>query len=186
MKTSRQEIVQLAGKLVAQKGFDSFSYADLSEVLGIKKASLHHHFPKKEDLGLAVMEAILEGGKGQFETIWNASSDASEQLDLYLDMVRKNALAGASICPVSSLQAEMEVIPESMCERLREIGEVEIDFLTKILASGKRQGVFHFKAEPRAAAATLLSAIKGALQYSRPHGSGFFEQVSGALTSWIK
>jgi len=28
-----------------------FSYADLAKSVGVSKASIHHHFPAKEDLG---------------------------------------------------------------------------------------------------------------------------------------
>ncbi|HIE19064.1 TPA: TetR/AcrR family transcriptional regulator, partial [Candidatus Bathyarchaeota archaeon] len=35
-------------------GYGGFSYSDLSKALGITKASIHHHFPSKEELGLAV------------------------------------------------------------------------------------------------------------------------------------
>jgi AcrR family transcriptional regulator len=34
----------------AAGGYSGFSYADIAEVVGIRKASIHHHFPSKVDL----------------------------------------------------------------------------------------------------------------------------------------
>ena len=45
----KTQIIELATELVQSKGFDSFSYNDLSEDLGIRKASIHHHFAKKAE-----------------------------------------------------------------------------------------------------------------------------------------
>ncbi|MCG8611460.1 MAG: TetR/AcrR family transcriptional regulator, partial [Pseudomonadales bacterium] len=51
MKNRKQQIVELGLSLLQTRGFESFSYQDLARELGITKASIHHHFPKKADLG---------------------------------------------------------------------------------------------------------------------------------------
>ncbi|MDP2026901.1 TetR/AcrR family transcriptional regulator [Sulfuriferula sp.] len=42
--------------MVQRRGFNDFSYADIANEVGIRKASLHHHFPTKTDLGLALID----------------------------------------------------------------------------------------------------------------------------------
>ena len=39
------ELAEHARQLLAAGGYNGFSYADLSEKVGIGKASIHHHFP---------------------------------------------------------------------------------------------------------------------------------------------
>ncbi len=39
------EILASAGNLIISGGYNSFSYADIAEVVGIRKAGVHHHFP---------------------------------------------------------------------------------------------------------------------------------------------
>ena len=51
MSQRQSEILMLAGEMIQTKGYDSFSYNDLSLRLGIRKASIHHHIPKKQELG---------------------------------------------------------------------------------------------------------------------------------------
>lgn len=48
MENRKSQIIQVAISLIKEYGYDSFSYKDLSETVGITKATLHHHFPKKE------------------------------------------------------------------------------------------------------------------------------------------
>src|ERR1700761_9029702 len=48
-------ILDVAGELVQERGFNGFSYADVAAQVGISKAALHYHFPGKADLGLALI-----------------------------------------------------------------------------------------------------------------------------------
>ena len=45
-----QEIIQRTNELLASCGYNGFSYADIAELLDVRKASIHHHFPAKADL----------------------------------------------------------------------------------------------------------------------------------------
>ncbi|MBV9878587.1 MAG: TetR/AcrR family transcriptional regulator, partial [Verrucomicrobia bacterium] len=53
----REEILRCTQSLIIAGGYNSFSYADISKVVGIRKASIHHHFPTKANL---VRELILQ------------------------------------------------------------------------------------------------------------------------------
>ena len=44
--TRKDQILEVATELVQTRGYSAFSYQDLSDRLGITKASLHHHFPR--------------------------------------------------------------------------------------------------------------------------------------------
>ncbi|HCN1086308.1 TPA: TetR/AcrR family transcriptional regulator, partial [Escherichia coli] len=48
-----ENILRITDTLIQQRGFLGFSYADLEKEIGIRKASIHHHFPRKTDLGIA-------------------------------------------------------------------------------------------------------------------------------------
>jgi TetR/AcrR family transcriptional repressor of nem operon len=45
-----QEIIQRTNELLASGGYNGFSYADIAELVDVRKASIHHHFPAKVDL----------------------------------------------------------------------------------------------------------------------------------------
>jgi len=48
--------VDLAEALIQSRGYSAFSYQDISDRLGIRKASIHYHFPSKTDLGVAALQ----------------------------------------------------------------------------------------------------------------------------------
>ncbi len=48
--TTSDEILASARALIMTGGYNGFSYADIAAVVGIRKASIHHHFPSKTDL----------------------------------------------------------------------------------------------------------------------------------------
>jgi len=49
-KERKEQIVGIAARLFAQKGFDGTSLRDVAEVSGLTKAALYYHFPHKLEL----------------------------------------------------------------------------------------------------------------------------------------
>ena len=58
MRDTRAELLTQAELLIRTRGYSGFSYADLAEGVGIRKASIHHHFPAKSDLATALLRAF--------------------------------------------------------------------------------------------------------------------------------
>lgn len=56
----REAILNEAATLFARRGVGDASMADLADVVGIRKASLYHFFPSKQDLLMAVLRPIVE------------------------------------------------------------------------------------------------------------------------------
>ncbi len=58
--TTREHILKTADDLIRDKGYNAFSFVDIANTVGIKKASIYHHFPHKSDLGVAVVSYHIE------------------------------------------------------------------------------------------------------------------------------
>src|ERR1700722_5940543 len=56
----REEILDEATRLFAERGYEGTSMADLAERVGLRKASLFHHFASKEQLRRAVLERLVQ------------------------------------------------------------------------------------------------------------------------------
>ncbi len=61
--------MDVAHQLLADRGFSAFSYADIAEAVQIRKASIHHHFPTKAALVVAVLERHRKKNEGGYGCI---------------------------------------------------------------------------------------------------------------------
>ena len=181
MDDTRSRILQHALDLATTVGFDSFSYADLARRLEISKASIHHHFPRKEDLGLALCECARMRVPEYFETIMASSSSPLEQLEVYFEAARNASEGCRKVCIITSLQASSEVISDTMVESIKTIGNMEVEFVAAILKEGKKSGKIIFGGDARAQATMVCATIKGALQYGRIHGEASFDSIINQL-----
>lgn len=57
----RNEILDAADELFAQKGFDGTSTNDILEKVGIARGTLYHHFKSKEDIMDALIDRYSDG-----------------------------------------------------------------------------------------------------------------------------
>lgn len=168
MKTSdtASRILDLAQRLVQERGFNAISFRDLAAGMEIKTASVHYHYPSKADLGVALMERYLE----QFRTMTleqeTALDGATERLDAFLGAYRATADRGA-ICLCGSLAADLLTLPE----RVRPLVEAYLtesrEALQRILEKGAAEEAFALAGPADQLSATLVSALQGALVSER-------------------
>ncbi|MCP5939979.1 TetR/AcrR family transcriptional regulator, partial [Klebsiella pneumoniae] len=67
-------------------GYSAFSYADLSKIVGITKASIHHHFPTKDILGEQVVIQAFSDTQRVFEQIEATEKSAEKRIAAYIDI----------------------------------------------------------------------------------------------------
>ncbi|MEM7334493.1 MAG: TetR/AcrR family transcriptional regulator [Chloroflexota bacterium] len=182
----KTEIIQLTIEMLKVKGFDSFSYNDLSQEIGISKASIHHHFKRKEDLGLALLVFMKEGVLRRNEHLYEIELSPWEKLEAFFNMNARVIENGTKSCPVNSLQANVNVISAEMADVLKEIVDLEIDLVTIILEEGRKEGQLFFKGKARDHAALVVSTTRGAMQQSRIHGHEFFRQTIEQMKTNLK
>lgn len=60
--STSDKILEIAQSLIARGGYNGFSYADISAVIGIRKASIYHHFPTKAELVAVSARALGDPG----------------------------------------------------------------------------------------------------------------------------
>lgn len=58
--SGRQEILDAAGELFVTRGFAATSTRAIAESVGIRQASLYHHFPTKESILAALLDSTVE------------------------------------------------------------------------------------------------------------------------------
>lgn len=76
----KEEIIVEATKLFAERGYEGTSMGDLAERVGLRKASLFHHFPSKDVLYATVLTQLMDSVKLAIVAAATAEGNFSERL----------------------------------------------------------------------------------------------------------
>lgn len=185
MENRKTQIIDLALKLIQQKGYVAFSYDDISKQLNVTKASIHYHFEKKEDLGVAAVERISQSLQNLQTSIKDSSLTAEEKL---LQFIRQRAerIKCNEICPISSLQKDFESLPDPVREKVEEVSRLELSIMNEIVAEAQSEGIVSESESVRLLSVTILSSIKGALLYRRVLGDEVLNDVWNQINRFLK
>jgi TetR/AcrR family transcriptional repressor of nem operon len=158
-------ILDVAEQLVQRRGFNAFSFQDVADTLGIRKASLHYHFAGKADLGVALAARYGERG---LTALGEPTGDGHRaKLDLFFRPFLSIASQPESQCLIGVLAAEMGSLPEPMrAEVSRFILALET-WLARLLEDGRAKGAFSFAGDAAPLAATMFAALEGGLVTAR-------------------
>ncbi len=183
----RDKILTCAQRLVQQRGFNGFSYADIANEVGIRKASLHHHFPTKADLGLSLIKVYSEQLDNALIRISSSSLPANEKLSEYIALYR-GSLDAERMCLGGMLASETQTLDPVMLPSLKRFFMRNTEWLTEILQEGQSQQLFILGGSAVDYARMLLSALQGALLISRATGNAetFEQTVSSLMTSLMR
>ena len=184
--TRKEEILDLGTELIQTRGYSAFSYQDLSDRLGITKASIHYHFPSKADLGEAVAERYHRTVREYLSQCSTATDDPWEQLSGYITMLEEIMECADRICAAGSVQAEYNVVPPAMRDEMAELIDFVISWIGDVITRGRDEGVMAFAGDPKDEAAMIFSAVQGALQLGRAQGIRRFDAVMRQIRHTLK
>ncbi|HHU4162779.1 TPA: TetR/AcrR family transcriptional regulator, partial [Yersinia enterocolitica] len=102
--STHDSLIELTDTLIQQNGYQGFSYADLADGLGIRKASIHYHFQTKTDLGLAYCE-YKEASLLKLEAALLQLPPGKARLQGYMDAFLKCADSG-QMCGIHAMLSD--------------------------------------------------------------------------------
>lgn len=179
LSTTSDDILACARTLIATGGYNGFSYADIAAVVGIRKASIHHHFPSKVDLVktlVAGYRAAAEEGIGNLESAIGAPL---EQLRAYIQYW-KTCIGDASapFCVCALLASELPILPDEVGLEVRAYFRFLSGWLTSVLERGVEQGAITLAHAPRVEAEAFMATVHGAMLSARAYGdAGIFGTI---------
>ncbi len=184
LQNTKLLILDSAEKLILTRGFNGFSYKDIAEVVGIRKASIHHHFPTKEMLASAFIERYVHRFGQWREHV--APLTVLEKLSAFLELFKRASDNAEKICPMGMLTAEYPTLPASIQDSLRELlGEMD-HWLTQVLTQGQSEGVLKPNPAAPIMAKVVINAMSASLKMARVfHDVDQMEQVFNALKVMI-
>jgi TetR/AcrR family transcriptional regulator, transcriptional repressor for nem operon len=163
---TRRQILDAAAEFAQRLGFSAFSYADIADRVGIRKASIHHHFPSKESLELALVDDYRAQFNAALDSILAQTSDAVVRLRRYAALYQKT-LQSNRMCLCGMLASDVQALPESLRDPLRGFFADQVSWLAKVLKQGKQQLQFNFGGKAESRAENILVSLQGALLLAR-------------------
>ncbi|KYG63868.1 hypothetical protein AZI86_13700 [Bdellovibrio bacteriovorus] len=165
-------------------GFNGFSFQDLANDLGIRKASLHYYFSSKEDLGLALIKEY-EKYFNNF-TKKNAKLPAIQQLEAWLKYCYGMTKDHQKLCPIGVLTCELNTFSSKMHKSLAKFQSNQRRWAHQTLKQGIKEKAFRKNLDTSWAADIFLESIQGGLQIARLHKKPalFQKTLKGLLKSF--
>ncbi|EWY35906.1 TetR family transcriptional regulator [Skermanella stibiiresistens SB22] len=172
LSTTADDILNCTRRLIASGGYNGFSYADISDVVGIRKASIHHHFPTKADL----VRELVSWHRGQAEAglveLTNLRPDPLDQLRAYADhWAACVADPTMSFCICALLASEMPVLPPEVVTEVKAYFRSLSAWLTGVMERGVEEGKLVLSNTPETEAEAFMALVHGAMLSARAYGN---------------
>jgi TetR/AcrR family transcriptional regulator, transcriptional repressor for nem operon len=176
LSTTADDILSCARTLIIAGGYNGFSYADIAKVVGIRNASIHHHFPSKSDLVRTLVARYRDEAQAGIAALERNVSDPREQLRAYTGYWEACiADATAPFCVCALLAGQIPVLPGDVALEVRAHFRALSAWLTSVLERGARQGSLKLAGTARSEAETLMATVHGAMLSARAYGdAGMF------------
>lgn len=181
---TRTQILDTAQELIQTVGLNAMSYADISQAVGIRKASIHYHFPSKDDLLVALLERYTPYFLRLVDTILDSPESAQVKLRRYCELFEATLSSGKQdkACLCGMLGAEVKTLNSPLSEQISKFYQENEIRLTQLLSEGITTGIFNFPGDTTAMAQLIFSLLEGELLIARaykgvPHFRVVIEQL---------
>ena len=160
---SSDKILAAATRIAQAHGYGGLNIRNLAADVGIKAASIYHHFPSKADLAAAVAKRYWEDSAAVLEGLWTESSDPLHCLRQYPNTFRKSLESDNRMCLCSFMAAEFDDLPEAVKKEVQTFADINVAWLGKVLSAA---AVVTSKESERRARA-IFAAVAGAQLMAR-------------------
>lgn len=182
--STKQALLDSAENAARRRGYDGFSYADLAHDVGIRKASIHHHFPTKADLVLALLERYRERFVQTLADIARRHTNGAERLAAYLTLYRDSLAGGEMVCLCVAFSAGRDSLSEPILAELNRFHDQSLSWLDELFTSASEDGSVQAVQTPSSEAASCLALVEGAQLLARASRSvTAFDAATATLSS---
>jgi len=181
--STTERIIAAAERRMRTGGFHGFSFREIAADVGVRSASVHHHFPTKEDLAAAVARAYTDRFKAALGDPADPARSPQELLLLYVDLFRRDLVEDRSMCLCGFLACEGPTLAQRINAEIRAFFADNLAWLERVLARADPQA----PPEARMAEASrIVATLEGALLLAHSLGDrGAFEGVAARLVETL-
>ncbi|MGH8079634.1 MAG: TetR/AcrR family transcriptional regulator [Lysobacter sp.] len=183
-----QEIIQRTNELLASGGYNGFSYADIAQLVDVRKASIHHHFPTKADLVKATVVLHRDATRRGLQSLDESQADPLERLVTYCRFWAQ-CIEGSNppICICAMLAAELPAVPAEVADEVKGHFEDLHAWVSSNMEQGLSTGSLRLADSPSAEASMFIASVHGAMLAARAAGNpSLFWQIAKLTTDRLR
>ncbi|MDR9781142.1 TetR/AcrR family transcriptional regulator [Rhizobium redzepovicii] len=171
LSTTSDDILASTRNLLISGGYNGFSYADISEIVGIRKASIHHHFPSKVDLVRELVKRYREDGQASVAVLEQKVPNALDILKVYANhWAACIEDSSRPYCVCAMLASELPSLPTEVATEVTNFFRFISSWLASVMERGSKQGELGLTSAPHVEAETFLATVYGAMLSARAYG----------------
>lgn len=164
-------ILDAAQELVQLRGFNAFSYRDIANRIGIRTASIHYHFPKKDDLARTLIRRYHARFLDALRQIGRGNPRPQTRLTEYMALFFSLSSQGDRLCLFAVFSADLTSLSEEVRQEIRAFYDTNVDWLRLILEEGQRTGAFAFSGSSEEMARGIFALLEGEILVTRAFSS---------------
>ena len=130
--SKKTEILDAAQDIIQLRGYNGFSFADISQAVGIRKASIHHHFPSKAALGVAVIRRYREFFHELLKESDRKGTTGIDKIHHYAKLYEE-VLLQKKLCLCGMLASDIETLPKILKKEIRGFFDDNVTWLSAVL-----------------------------------------------------
>lgn len=179
---TRDQIIEVADRLVYQKGFEYMAFADIAGAVGISRGNVTFHFKTRDEIMAAVIELRLERTRQMLER-WEAEGeDARDRIRSFIHILITNRtkilLYG---CPVGTLCTELAKLDHPALPHANKVFGLFRDWLSRQFS------LLGCTAAANAMALHLLARSQGIATLAQAfHDEKFLRAEVRQLEDWLQ
>ena len=159
---TKTALLDHAEQIARSRGFDGFSYADLATAVGIRKASIHYHFPTKALLAEALIDRYHENIMGICQEIDQAHNSGADRLMALINLYRNALNEGKTLCLCIAFTTSRESLSDGVINKIGEFRQMMIDWLKATFELGLEDQSIVNVDKPINEARSTLAILEGA------------------------
>ncbi len=163
---TRDKLLQAAFNEIHLHGFQAASIANILRDTGLTKGALYHHFPTKQELGLAVIKEVVHD---QFALmIFRRIRESERPVQTLLKIIEESRHQAAPEaisrgCPLNNLMQEMSPLDQDFQACLSDILSTWQSTVEDALRREQKAGGLRANVDCHAAALFIVSAWEGCI-----------------------
>lgn len=167
LSPSALRIAEVAKTFVQEVGYNGFSFEHIAQAVGMRKASVHHHFASKSELGVAVVQRYTREFDNALRRIQSTIQSAPQRLQAYADLFETTFQDNQHLCVCGMLGAESNSLDPAVREEVRYFFQINRSWLSEVIDQGQARGSLHSTQSAGDLAESLLALLEGSMLVGR-------------------